>query len=465
VVIHTYPGQYSQVYTPLLGLASFDGPSLQMGDMKKTHAETINWLDKSATANRPWVVCLDEIGPASTGVKTDANDPTHDDVRRYALWGNLMAGGGGVEWYFGYQQPHDDLDCENWRSRDKMWDLTRYALQFFQQHLPFETMRHADGETSRTDDYVLAKLGEIYAVYVPTASATSLKLNGDFTVKWFDPRAGGALVDGTIKTVTGSGGATSIGQPPNNTGKDWVALVVKKGGVTPPADGGVTPPKDAGVPNPDSAPPTLRVTSLTLINADSDQPIGTFDPLLDGDTLNLAFLPTRNLNIRANVAGNAGSVVFGLDGNANFQTESTAPYALAGDTSGDYAAWTPSVGKHTITATPYDAAGGKGTAGQAYSISFTVSDDATAVDAGVPDGLFTPDTGGTPPVADAGVTPPRQDGGVTPPVSDGGGGDSGGQQPKTAEGGCAVVDGAAGGGAKLGLALLLLAFACLRRRR
>ena len=38
------------------------------------------------------------------------------------LWGNLMAGGAGVEWYFGYTFPHNDLNCENWRNRDHMWD-------------------------------------------------------------------------------------------------------------------------------------------------------------------------------------------------------------------------------------------------------------------------------------------------------------------------------------------------------
>ena len=53
-----------------------------------------------------------------------------------------------------------------------------------------------------------------------------------------------------------------------------------------------------------------------------------------------------------------GSVRFALDGNANFQTESVAPYALAGDTAGDYNPWTPALGAHTLTATPFT--GGRG---------------------------------------------------------------------------------------------------------
>ena len=57
-------------------------------------------------------------------------------MRKYALWGNLMAGGSGVEWYFGYELPHSDLNCEDWRSREKVWEFSRFALNFFQDHLP-----------------------------------------------------------------------------------------------------------------------------------------------------------------------------------------------------------------------------------------------------------------------------------------------------------------------------------------
>ncbi|MDX1564263.1 MAG: DUF5060 domain-containing protein, partial [Phycisphaeraceae bacterium] len=140
IVCHTYPGQYDKVYKPLLGFEAFEGPSLQTNN---THRQTITWIDRSRKAGRPWVVCLDEIGPAHTGVKPDKDDPTHDQVRTRHLWGNLMAGGAGVEWYFGYKYAHNDLNCEDWRSRQAMWDQTRYALAFFQR-LPLDRMTHAD---------------------------------------------------------------------------------------------------------------------------------------------------------------------------------------------------------------------------------------------------------------------------------------------------------------------------------
>lgn len=122
-----------------------------------------------------------------------------------------------------------------------------------------------------------------------------------------------------------------------------------------------------------STPPSEAVTSFTLINADTAQDIQT---LSNGATLNLATLPTKHLNIRANTNPNpVGSVVFALSGaQTHSQTESTSPYALFGDSGTSYTAWTPSVGSYTLKATPYSSSGGTGTSGTSLQISFTVTD-------------------------------------------------------------------------------------------
>lgn len=224
IVCHTFPGQYDAVYKPLLGYADFEGPSLQTND---THNQTLKWIDLSAAAGRPWFVCLDEIGPSHTGVKPDNDDYWHDEVRKQHLWGNLMAGGAGVEWYFGYRFLHNDLNCENWRSRDHMWDLTRYALEFFQDHLQFARMRHHDELTSTPDDYCLASPGFLYAIYLPSGGTTDLDVGsaaGMFRIRWFNPRQGGPMETGTLTSATGPG-KINMGQPPRDTDKDWVALV------------------------------------------------------------------------------------------------------------------------------------------------------------------------------------------------------------------------------------------------
>lgn len=224
VVCHTYPGQYDQVYEPLLGYEWFEGPSLQTTD---THAQTLRWVRRSAAAGRQWFVCLDEIGPSHTGVKTDNDDYWHDNARTKHLWGNLMAGGAGVEWYFGYNYAHNDLNCENWHSRDHLWNLTRYALEFFHTRLPFATMDPNDELTPADDDYCLADPGNVYAVYLPAGGVPELDLgetSATFQIRWFNPRTGGALQQGSIASVTGPG-KVSLGQALEDTDKDWVALV------------------------------------------------------------------------------------------------------------------------------------------------------------------------------------------------------------------------------------------------
>jgi hypothetical protein len=179
---------------------------------------------------------VDEIGPAGTGVKPDADDYAHDVPRKQVLWGNLMAGGAGCEWYFGYSYAHDDLDCEDWRSREHMWELTKYALDFFKNNLPYQEMSGNDGLTTSTSDYVLAKTGSVYVIYLPSGGTTDLNLSGvsgTFSVQWFDPRNGGSLQNGTVTSITG-GASRNIGNPPSSTTSDWVALVKLSGiGPTP----------------------------------------------------------------------------------------------------------------------------------------------------------------------------------------------------------------------------------------
>ena len=224
IVCHTNLGQYDAVYTPLLGYANFEGPSLQTNE---THAQTIKWIDRSGTTRRPWFVCLDEVGPAGTGVKPDNDDYWHDDIRKPHLWGNLMAGGAGVEWYFGYQFPNNDLSCEDWRSRDHVWDLTRFAVEFLRDHTVFAKMNHHDELTSAPDDYCLADPGSAYAIYLPNGGTTSLNVGAataTFQIRWFNPRMGGPLEMGTLASTTGPG-VVSIGQPATDTDKDWLALV------------------------------------------------------------------------------------------------------------------------------------------------------------------------------------------------------------------------------------------------
>ena len=92
----------------------------------------------------------------------------------------------------------------------------------------------------------------------------------------------------------------------------------------------------------------MSATTLTLVDAATTHDIGSFS---DGAVLDLGKTGTH-LSVRANPGAAVGSVRFNLDGSP-FQTENFAPYAIKGDTSGRYNAWTPAVGDHTLVVTTY----------------------------------------------------------------------------------------------------------------
>jgi hypothetical protein len=247
IVVHTFPEQQDKVYRPLLGNGSvLTGPSLQNSNIRDTHWQVVKWTRASAEAGKPWVVAFDESGTAQYAQVPDlgyqgfdGTDPadgkkihTQHEVRKYTLWGTLMGGGGGVEYYFGYKLPQNDLVCEDWRSRDQSWDYCRIALDFFrQQNIPFWNMKNADELIGNSEfnngKYCLAAPGENYLIYLPDGGSTTLDLSGvdgDFSVRWFNPRDGGPLLVGSVKELKG-GKSVTIGMPPNDPEQDWVAVI------------------------------------------------------------------------------------------------------------------------------------------------------------------------------------------------------------------------------------------------
>ena len=246
VVLHTFPNLQEEIYQPLLGQSYLTGLSLQNA-WNATHQQTARWVRGSAAAGVPWVVANDEQGSASTGVPPDPGyqgfkgvdnqgNPVQSlhDIRKLTLWGNLMAGGAGVEYYFGYVLPDNDLTMESFRSRDKSWDYARIALTFFRtERIPFWEMSGADqlvgNPTNDNSVFGFAKAGEIYLVYLPNGGTADLDLTGvagQFTVSWFDPRNGGALKKGSAATVAG-GKKVALGAAPGSPDEDWLVVVRK----------------------------------------------------------------------------------------------------------------------------------------------------------------------------------------------------------------------------------------------
>lgn len=229
IVLHTFPNQHEKVYEPLLGNNSdLTGLSIQTNkpDFSRVHNVVKKWVTASTESNRPWVVAVDEPGDATHSLITDEENPEHNDARINALWGTFMAGGAGVEWYFGYKHPNSDLTCQDWKTRDKMWDQSKYAINFFTENeIPFWKMKNNDEFTADTSDYCFVKENEVYLIFLKQGGSVELakeKFGSEtVSVSWYNPRTGSQTgserLDISSKRVVAS--------PPMEEEKDWLLMV------------------------------------------------------------------------------------------------------------------------------------------------------------------------------------------------------------------------------------------------
>ena len=232
IVVHTHPPDQNKVYLPLLGSPHIDGVSLQLNPMERSRGQTLAWRARSAAAGRPWFVCLDEIGPWQDGTLPDDAPGAAENRRRLAraLWANLLSGGSGMEFYFGYKHPQNDLNAEDFRSRAELWRLADVARRFAEreglhEYAPardlfdapevFAAVRPDRGETP----------GAVL-VYVPAGRKPFVPVGpGERAVRWFDVEQGGDWQIGPVQSVTGPA-AVDPGAPPGRArDRDWVLKI------------------------------------------------------------------------------------------------------------------------------------------------------------------------------------------------------------------------------------------------
>jgi hypothetical protein len=92
-------------------------------------------------------------------------------------------------------------------------------------------MAPANHLLSNGQGYCFAKENEVYVVFLPMEEKTTsidLGTSGkEFSIQWYDPRNGGALQEGSTKSLSATG-TVSLGFPSKDRDKDWVALLQLK---------------------------------------------------------------------------------------------------------------------------------------------------------------------------------------------------------------------------------------------
>ena len=245
VVMHTSAGSgnYNALYTQFLGHPEFGGMSYHIhgpdnggadsGGGLDTYKYAREWYEKSEDNGRKWIITLDECCGWDVGVKPDQSNIVA--VRKDEMWGTMMAGGSGFDWYLGFDDDNRDLTLEDFRIYEFLWELSANTGDFFREYVPFVDMAPVSDLTPIETNRVFAKPGEVYVVFLRDGGTTTLDLEGSndtFIVEWFNPRTGGDLLTSNVTEITGPG-VQSIGSPPSDTGNDWVALVRGSDAISP----------------------------------------------------------------------------------------------------------------------------------------------------------------------------------------------------------------------------------------
>ena len=229
-VIHSHSNETPrrELFSKLINHPTLDGMSMQIDKRQDSYEETKYWIEKTSENKKPWHIYIDEIGHFSIGADPDDKpNNNQDSLRREVTWGNLMAGGQGVEWYFGYLNAHNDLGCEDWRSRDNLWDQTAFALDFFKNEIPFWEMDSHNEIITTQNAKCLAKKDHTYVVYLEKAEPFVIDLSkaySKFNVFLYNPRQGGPLIPHSKSTITG-GSEIQYTEFPSD--EDWVVLFKK----------------------------------------------------------------------------------------------------------------------------------------------------------------------------------------------------------------------------------------------
>ena len=220
IVIHNGPSHDASIFDELQGVNSYTGISMQGfyadGAVERPKLNTQQYRNESTLAGKKWVVSYDEAFAFNSVVGEERI------LRERGLWAAFTAGAAGFEHY---ATGGLDITQQDMRVYDVFFNQMKHAYDFYHDNnLPFQNMYNQDGLVEfgwcfgeEFDNYV------VYARGIELGT-TTIDLIGDYEIKWFNPRTGGELIDGSITNLS-AGNNQNIGVPPTETDLDWVALI------------------------------------------------------------------------------------------------------------------------------------------------------------------------------------------------------------------------------------------------
>lgn len=216
----------------------FSLTSIQL-NQRPIHEVTEAFRQATSRSGRPLPAALDEFtvdrGQQQSHVPVD----DADGHRKEKLWPTYLSGGM-IEFIL-----DEFLETDSFKTpqREALWNYTWYARKLMQENLPFWEMHPADelaadagkikvstgrGKSIQLGPQVLAKPGEVYAVYLPKADPSgTLDLSaakGAFEQRWYNPRTG--EFEGKTAAVRG-GSRVALGAAPSDANDDWVVLIAR----------------------------------------------------------------------------------------------------------------------------------------------------------------------------------------------------------------------------------------------
>lgn len=218
VTVHNGPSAATSIFneiTALSGTNHLTSISRQADWQREnqTHGDWVGLNNLAVNDGTKWVLRLTEPYASSL--------PDVEGWTNTTVWGSITGGAVGVHYY----SFNGDVGTDDYTTYSVYYQRMKHMKDFFEDNnIPFWSMDNDDANIST--GYLLSDDTSNFVGYFANGGSNTITIAGsdNYTVKWYDPRNGGTLQDGSVTSITG-GTNVSLGTPPNNTTSSWVVYV------------------------------------------------------------------------------------------------------------------------------------------------------------------------------------------------------------------------------------------------